>query len=417
MVRSGAIETFPQRSYAGYQRRRTLAIITQGRFFIALGLELALVIRLFTPVLGLARAVAAIPLIHPLLAYIIGTIAREHHRHRALWHIVPAFLLYASAYFMHPLVVATFSIISCYMSYVCLICWDVPPPPSLVGCVYLVTGASSGIGEEVTTQLLGLGATVLLACRSKHRGEAARVRALSRSGAPSSRAQILLLDLADSDSIKSCVENVNRLHLKLDGLVCNAGGIFNPRRENDEGMEINLAANAFGHHLLATLLISRLKDKFRVVAVSSSIHKKNGMGHHLRNDPMSRSYFMPYNTYAAAKVAQMIATFSLQNERVECVCVHPGTPITEVTRELPLIIQLLHKAVKPLALCLQTDLALAGATVVYACHCKVPGGHSRNGSRTCGGLYQERCEPVPHSISAIDLATVDHVCSLFESFM
>ena len=41
------------------------------------------------------------------------------------------------------------------------------------GKIVIVTGANSGIGKATAAQLADMGATVILACRSRERGEAA----------------------------------------------------------------------------------------------------------------------------------------------------------------------------------------------------------------------------------------------------
>ena len=43
----------------------------------------------------------------------------------------------------------------------------------MAGRVCVVTGASSGIGKATSVELAGLGATVVLVCRDKARGETA----------------------------------------------------------------------------------------------------------------------------------------------------------------------------------------------------------------------------------------------------
>ena len=54
--------------------------------------------------------------------------------------------------------------------------WTAASIPDLNGRLALVTGASSGLGLETCRALASRGATVLMACRSHQRGEAARQR-------------------------------------------------------------------------------------------------------------------------------------------------------------------------------------------------------------------------------------------------
>jgi NAD(P)-dependent dehydrogenase (short-subunit alcohol dehydrogenase family) len=50
------------------------------------------------------------------------------------------------------------------------------PVVDLSGRVAVVTGANRGMGQETARELARIGAHLVLACRSKDRGEAARGR-------------------------------------------------------------------------------------------------------------------------------------------------------------------------------------------------------------------------------------------------
>lgn len=89
-----------------------------------------------------------------------------------------------------------------------------------------------GIGFETAKVFARLGATVVLACRSGDRGEAARQKLISElsSGSGtidgsslSQRIQFMRLDLASFSSIREFVDNFNKAHNRLDILVDNAG--------------------------------------------------------------------------------------------------------------------------------------------------------------------------------------------------
>src|SRR5215207_1274090 len=84
------------------------------------------------------------------------------------------------------------------------------------GKVCLVTGANSGIGQAVALGLANLGATVVMVCRDRARGEAARRELIAESG--HSNVDLLIADLASQESIRRCVEDFKRRYARLDVL-------------------------------------------------------------------------------------------------------------------------------------------------------------------------------------------------------
>jgi protochlorophyllide reductase len=73
--------------------------------------------------------------------------------------------------------------------------WNASDCPDQSGRVALITGANSGLGLETARVLVGRGATVLMACRSRERAEQARQQLLPivDGGA----IDVVELDLAD----------------------------------------------------------------------------------------------------------------------------------------------------------------------------------------------------------------------------
>ena len=82
----------------------------------------------------------------------------------------------------------------------------------------LVTGANKGIGYAIATLLLQKGYTVLVGARDAERGAAA-VSELQAFG----NAELLLVDVANLDSIHEAVANINANYDGLDLLINNAG--------------------------------------------------------------------------------------------------------------------------------------------------------------------------------------------------
>ena len=72
---------------------------------------------------------------------------------------------------------------------------------SLEGRTCVVTGASSGVGEQTALGLARRGACVVLVCRSRERGERSRAAIVRASGNPA--VQLQLADLTSQAAINA----------------------------------------------------------------------------------------------------------------------------------------------------------------------------------------------------------------------
>ena len=95
------------------------------------------------------------------------------------------------------------------------------------GKIALVTGGGSGIGLEIATQLLTLGAEVYIAGRKPEKLEKA-VKTLSIHG----KIHAFALDIRETEGIKHLADLIEKQSGRLDILVNNAGGQFPSPAEN-----------------------------------------------------------------------------------------------------------------------------------------------------------------------------------------
>jgi len=138
------------------------------------------------------------------------------------------------------------------------------------GRLAVVTGANSGLGFHTALELARHGAEVVLAARSRGKGETALLSI--RTQVPDARVVLRRLDLADLESVR---EFAGRIDRPLDLLVNNAGVMAIPARETHDHFEMQLGVNHLGHFALTGLLLPRLlaRPGARVVTVSSGIHR------------------------------------------------------------------------------------------------------------------------------------------------
>ncbi|PPQ97860.1 hypothetical protein CVT26_013029 [Gymnopilus dilepis] len=153
----------------------------------------------------------------------------------------------------------------------------------LNGKTVLVTGANNGIGYEAAKHFARMQPLrLILACRSKEKGEAAVEKLKKETNYPGT-VELWILDLADFSSVKSFAEKFEADGGRLDILVANAAIDPNKKLEyTKDGWESATASvqvNNLSTSLLSLLLLPRMLDtaeKYnavpRLVIVSSLVH-------------------------------------------------------------------------------------------------------------------------------------------------
>lgn len=126
----------------------------------------------------------------------------------------------------------------------------------LHGRVALVTGANSGLGKVVATELARLGATVAMVARDPGRGTAAQNEIRASSG--SQAVHLFCADLSSQEAVRTLASRVLAQFDRLDLLINNAGTAFRERRLSVDGIEMALAVNHLAPFLLTSLLLERL---------------------------------------------------------------------------------------------------------------------------------------------------------------
>ena len=140
----------------------------------------------------------------------------------------------------------------------------------LRGKIAIVTGANSGIGLSLSEQLVNMGATVAMGCRSVKKCEEARgtfdllggKEHLSSDHAVSNgkaftggKAICLRLDLSDLGSVREFATEVQGRFQHVDYLVNNAGLVGGIGGRTKQGLEMNFGVMYVGHFLLTKLLM------------------------------------------------------------------------------------------------------------------------------------------------------------------
>ena len=178
----------------------------------------------------------------------------------------------------------------------------------MTGKVVIVTGANSGIGKEISLALAGMGAGLVMVCRDRERGEAARRDVMASTG--NQQVELLLADLASQQSIRQAASEFKATHDRLDVLVNNAGMSSPTRRETVDGIETVFATNHLGPFLLTNLLLPVLTASApaRVVIVSSGVQAMAKLDFDDLQEVKSYSTIRSYNQ---SKLANLIFAYEL----------------------------------------------------------------------------------------------------------
>lgn len=208
----------------------------------------------------------------------------------------------------------------------------------LDGRIALVTGATRGLGLEISRQLAALGAVVILAARDKVRADAAADELRGKGY----RAHGLKLDVTDEADRRAAYDAIDRSHGRLDILVNNAAVYLDspnaatpaPKLASETPADLLRAtfeANFFAPIFLTQALLPLLRRSpaGRIVNLSSV---RGSLTH--QADPTSPVYPNKALAYDTSKTALNAFTVQLAEELrgtpVKVNAIHPGWVRTEM---------------------------------------------------------------------------------------
>jgi NAD(P)-dependent dehydrogenase (short-subunit alcohol dehydrogenase family) len=235
---------------------------------------------------------------------------------------------------------------------------------------YLITGATSGIGLEVASQLAETDQAnfIIVGARNPAQAEALRREV------PQEQLLVLKLDTSSLKSVKSFITEV-RTALStnmLSGMALNAGvQIISGDQYSEDGFELTFATNVLGHIVLFKLLQSRLASDAVILSTASGTHDKN---HKLAKPYKFFGGYFPSakdvaagnvskstdkaqlgrDRYATSKLCNILFTYAMARKFGEggprFIAFDPGLmPGTELARDQPAALRFAWKNILPTA--------------------------------------------------------------------
>ena len=218
---------------------------------------------------------------------------------------------------------------------------DVVAGHDLTGKVVIITGAATGIGIETARALAEAGAEVIIAVRKPDLAEAA-VAEINKT-AKGAKASWSMLDLSSFKSIRAFAARWGDRPLNI--LINNAGVMACPLAYTEDGLEMQIGTNHFGHFLLSVLLAPNLiagakasGKSSRLVSLSSIGHRRSGVNF---EDPHFKARdYDKWESYGQAKSANALFAIGFnrrfKDKGVIAYAVMPGGIMTPLQRHMTL---------------------------------------------------------------------------------
>src|SRR3989440_12862126 len=178
---------------------------------------------------------------------------------------------------------------------------------AMQGKLVVITGATSGIGQETARALADMGARVVMINRNPEKAEAV-AEDLRRTATGS--IDLVRGDMSSFSSIREAAAEVLDRYPKIDVFISNAGVFRARRHETADGLEEVFAVNHLAPFLLTNLLLERLKASApsRIVIVASEAHRGATLDY---KDLLLERRYGAWKSYSRSKLSNIMFTYAL----------------------------------------------------------------------------------------------------------
>jgi NAD(P)-dependent dehydrogenase (short-subunit alcohol dehydrogenase family) len=211
---------------------------------------------------------------------------------------------------------------------------DVLSGIDLRGRRILVTGVSAGLGVETARSLAAHGAQVVGAARDLAKAKAATAQVRKDAASNAGSLELVELDLASLKSVRACADQLLEKGESFDVVIANAGVMATPFGKTADGFETQFGTNHLGHFVLVNRIASLIRDRGRLINLSSAGHRYSNVD--LGDPNFERIPYEPLLAYGKSKTANVLFAVAFDKRHrdrgVRAAAVHPGGIRTELGR-------------------------------------------------------------------------------------
>src|SRR5215216_2185065 len=212
--------------------------------------------------------------------------------------------------------------------------------------IFVVTGATSGIGKALAMDIAKNGETTVIVARDADRGQAV-LKELNLQ-APNSNIDLQLCDLSILSSVRNLAEILKSRYEKINVLINNAGVYKRKRVVTVDGFEEMFAANHLGPFLLTNLLLESFQAAVQTNGSARILNITAPSTTPLNfEDLQGERNFTSLNVFGATKMANLLFTFALarrlENTGIAVNAIHPGLTRSGLMKEAFFLIRLLTR--------------------------------------------------------------------------
>ena len=194
--------------------------------------------------------------------------------------------------------------------------------PSSSSTLYIVTGATGGIGGAVAEALARQGQSLVLACRDSRRA-ALKVQELTATTG-NTDIQALTLDLSSFDAVRRFVSSLQQLQRPVAALVNVAGAMSRRSSVTADGFELDFQVNCLSTALLSRLVVPLMVAGGHIIFTTSVTRKIWNLPSSFPREP----HFSQLGTYGRSKLALTIFAHhfaqTVQSQDIRVACADPG---------------------------------------------------------------------------------------------